>query len=69
MKAVREPPSANNIHAILPINCNYLEPYMSDHINGAQKSEDQNNRNYKVETQKSDSNVYEIVQSFCSNNI
>jgi hypothetical protein len=42
---------------------------MSDHINGAQKSEDQNNRNSKVETQKYDSNVYEIVQCFCLNNI
>ena len=42
---------------------------MSDHINGAQNSEDQNNRNTKVETQKSDSSVYEIVKNFCLNNL
>ena len=66
MKAVREPTSANNIHAMLPIHCNYLGHYMSDHINGVQNSEDQNNRK-KVETQKSDSSVYEIFQSFCLN--
>jgi hypothetical protein len=49
--------SANNIHAILPIHCNYLGHYMSDHIIGAQNSEDQNNGNTKVETQKSDSSA------------
>ena len=49
--------SANNIHATLRIHCNYLGHYMSDHINGAKHSEDQNNGNTKVETQKSDSSA------------
>jgi len=69
MKAVRESTSANNIHAILPIHCSYLGHYMSAHINCAQNSKDQNNRKTKVETQKSDSRVYEIVQNFLLNSL